>query len=101
MDRPKLPSSSETKLSTFEENAVMTAYEIHVGAPKTHEKRSVPYPECLAPTIEQACAGKGPEGLLFGDGVNQCAPRARVGYVNCSSRDRTACATRIGGERPG
>lgn len=31
---------------------------------------SVPYPERLAPMIEEACAGKGPEGLLFGDGVN-------------------------------
>jgi hypothetical protein len=101
MNGPKLPSSSEIELSTFEENAVMTAYEIHVGAPKTHEKRSVPYPERLAPTIEQACAGKGPEGLLFGDGVNQCATRARVAYVNCSSRDRTACAARIGGDHPG
>lgn len=54
----------------IEENAVMIAYEIHVGTPKTHEKRSVPYPERLAPMVEQACAGKGPEGLLFGDGVN-------------------------------
>lgn len=49
----------------IEENAVMIAYEIHVGTPKTHEKRSVPYPERLAAMIEQAWAGKGPEGLLF------------------------------------
>lgn len=48
----------------------MIAYEIHVGTPKTHEKRSVPYPGPLAPMIEGACAGKGPEGLLLGDGVN-------------------------------
>ena len=58
------------KRFVIEENAVMIAYVIHVGTPKTHEKRSVPYPERLAPMIEQACVGKGPEGLLFGDGVN-------------------------------
>lgn len=58
------------KRFVIEENAVMIGYEIHVGTPKTHEKRSVPYPDGLAPMIEQACAGKGPEGLLFGDGVN-------------------------------
>ncbi len=43
----------------------MMAYEIHVGMPKTHERGSVPYPERLAPMIEQAWVDKGPEGLLF------------------------------------
>ena len=60
----------------IEENAVMIAYEIHVGTPKTHERRSVPYPARLAPMIEQACAGKGPEGLPFGDGTTTCATQA-------------------------
>ena len=64
----------------IEENAVMIAYEIHVGTPKTHEKRSVPYPERLAPMIEQACAGKGPEGLLFGDGVNHMRNSGAKGW---------------------
>jgi len=64
----------------IEENAVMIAYEIHVGTPKTHEKRSVPYPERLAPMIEQACAGKGPEGLLFGDGVNHMRNSGAQGW---------------------
>lgn len=54
---------------TVEENAVLVGWEIHVGAPKTHERRSVPYPEQLAPLIDEACAGKPPEGLLFGNGV--------------------------------
>ena len=58
----------------------MIAYEIHVGTPKTHEKRSVPYPERLAPMIEQACAGKGPEGLLFGDGVNHMRNSGAKGW---------------------
>lgn len=64
----------------IEENAVMIAYEIHVGTPKTHEKRSVPYPERLASMIEQACAGKGPEGLLFGDGVNHMRNSGSQGW---------------------
>jgi integrase len=64
----------------IEENAVMIAYEIHVGTPKTHEKRSVPYPERLAPLIEEACAGKGPEGLLFGDGVNHMRNSGAKGW---------------------
>ncbi len=64
----------------IEENAVMIAYEIHVGTPKTHEKRSVPYPERLDPMIEQACAGKGPEGLLFGDGVNHMRNSGAQGW---------------------
>ena len=35
--------------------------EIHVGTPKTHENRSVPYLEVLTPLIDAACDGKGPE----------------------------------------
>lgn len=50
-----------SKRFVIEEKAVMIGYEIHVGTPKTHEKRSVPYPDPLAPMIEQVCAGKGPE----------------------------------------
>lgn len=42
----------------------MIGYEIHVGTPKTHKNRSVPYPERLTPMIEQACAGKGPDEYL-------------------------------------
>lgn len=54
---------------SIEENAVLVKWEIHVGTPKTHERRSVPYPERLAPLIKVACADKPPEGLLFGNGV--------------------------------
>jgi integrase len=64
----------------IEENAVMIGYEIHVGTPKTHERRSVPYPGRLAPLIEEACAGKGPEGLLFGDGVNHMRNSGAKGW---------------------
>ncbi len=68
------------KRFVIEENAVMIGYEIHVGTPKTHEKRSVPYPDRLAPLTEQACVGKGPEGLLFGDGVNHMRNSAGQGW---------------------
>ncbi|MCC4907764.1 site-specific integrase [Microbacterium sp. cx-59] len=54
---------------SIEENAVLVKWEIHVGTPKTHERRSVPYPERLAPLIKAACADKPPEGLLFGNGA--------------------------------
>ena len=64
----------------IEENAVMIAYEIHVGTPRTHERRWVPYPERLAPMIEAACAGKGPEGLLFGDGVHHMRNSGTKGW---------------------
>jgi integrase len=68
------------KRFVIEENAVMIGYEIHVGTPKTHEKRSVPYPDRLAPMIEQACAGKGPEGLLFGDGIHHVRNSGSQGW---------------------
>ena len=52
------------------ENAVRVGAEIHVGSPKTHELRSVPYPEFLELPIAKMCEGKARDGLLFGDGVD-------------------------------
>ncbi|WP_434810121.1 hypothetical protein [Microbacterium sp. bgisy189] len=52
----------------YRENGVLVGWEVHVGTTKTHERRSVPYPERLAPLIDVACAGKAPDGLLFGNG---------------------------------
>lgn len=52
------------------ENAVRVGAEIHVGSPKTHELRSVPYPEFLELPIAKMCEGKTRDGLLFGDGVD-------------------------------
>ncbi|WP_127476086.1 tyrosine-type recombinase/integrase [Microbacterium sulfonylureivorans] len=70
----------------IEENAVMIQYEIIVGTPKTHEKRSVPYPAGLDPLIAAACAGKGPEGLLFGDGEHHMRNSGAVGWFANSVR---------------
>jgi len=50
------------------ENAVRVGADIHVGSPKTHEVRSVPYPEFLELPIAKLCEGKTREMLLFGDG---------------------------------
>lgn len=61
--------SRDRRRLNVEENAVLVGWEIHVGTPKTHERRSVPYPAGLAPLVDAACAGKPPEGLLFGNGV--------------------------------
>ncbi|MET0860967.1 MAG: site-specific integrase [Microbacterium sp.] len=52
------------------ENAVRVGSEIHVGTPKTHELRSVPYPEFLSLPIAKLCEGKTRSQLLFGDGID-------------------------------
>lgn len=66
--RVRSVNASRRRLNV-EENAVLVRWEIHVGTPKSHERRSVPYPAKLVPMIDDACAGKGPEGLLFGNGI--------------------------------
>jgi integrase len=57
-----------------EENAVQVNNVIHVGAPKSWELRSVPYPKFLAPHFERLCAGKRPDDLVFGDGKTYLRP---------------------------
>lgn len=64
-----------------EENAVLVGAVIHVGTPKTHEHRSVPYPEFLALSIARLCEGKRREDLLFGDGlVHMRLPNSVAGW---------------------
>lgn len=66
---------------SVEENAVMVGTVIHVGTPKTHERRSVPYPAFLALPIAKLCEGKGREDLLFGDGkLHMRLPNSRDGW---------------------
>lgn len=59
------------------ENAVRVGAQIHVGTPKTHELRSVPYPEFLELPIAQLCEGKSRDAILFGDGLDYL-PRPRA-----------------------
>jgi integrase len=56
-----------------EENAVTIGATIHVGTPKTHERRSVPFPRFLSELIARECEGKPRHGLLFGNGVDYLA----------------------------
>ncbi|MBN9632169.1 MAG: tyrosine-type recombinase/integrase, partial [Actinobacteria bacterium] len=50
------------------ENAVYINGSIVVGTPKTHERRSVPFPEFLSEPLGSACAGKARDALVFDDG---------------------------------
>lgn len=66
---------------SVEENAVMVGSVIHVGTPKTHETRSVPYPEFLALPVAKLCEGKDRDDLLFGDGrLHMRLPNSRDGW---------------------
>ena len=53
-----------------EENAVTVGSTHHLGTPKTHERRSVPFPKFLSVPLAKACEGKGRDGLLFGNGIS-------------------------------
>jgi len=50
------------------ENAVYVNGAIVVGTPKTHERRSVPYPQFLSQPLAEACSDKGRDGIVFDDG---------------------------------
>lgn len=64
-----------------EENAVMVGAFIEVGTPKTHETRSVPYPEFLSLPVAKMCEGKRRDDLLFGDGrLHMRLPNSRDGW---------------------
>lgn len=64
-----------------QENAVSVGGKIVVGTPKTHERRSVPYPSFLSELLAAECAGKTRDQLVFGDGVvHQVAPKSGVGW---------------------
>ncbi|MDQ1217977.1 tyrosine-type recombinase/integrase [Microbacterium arborescens] len=72
---------------SVEENAVMVGTVIHVGTPKTHETRSVPYPAFLALPIGKLCEGKGRDDLLFGDGrMHMRLPNSRDGWFAAAVR---------------
>lgn len=47
------------------QNAVEVGDEVVVGTPKTHERRSVPFPAFLGKDVEAQMQGKAPDDLLF------------------------------------
>lgn len=61
-------------------NAVIVGSEVVLGTPKTHERRTVPFPAFLSWPIARACEGKPRSALLFGDGVTYVTrPRTSEG----------------------
>lgn len=50
---------------SVEENAVIVNGKFRVGTPKTHERRTVPYPAFLNEAIEQATSGKTSDAILW------------------------------------
>lgn len=61
-----------------EDNAVDVGGVIHVGTPKTHRVRVVPFPRFLGDALAAQCAGKGRDDLVFpGPGGGYMSP-ARV-----------------------
>jgi integrase len=51
------------------ENAVRVGAEVHVGSPKTHELRSVGFPDFLVLPLAKLCEGKTRDALVFGGGL--------------------------------
>jgi len=54
----------------IEENAVQVGSAVKVGSPKTHERRSVPFPSFLAPLLAKRCEDKGRDDLVFTSPTN-------------------------------
>ncbi|MEA5155753.1 site-specific integrase [Raineyella sp.] len=50
---------------SVEENAVFVGGRVRVGTPKTHERRTVPYPPFLDEAIERATAHRGADDLVW------------------------------------
>ncbi|WP_120339237.1 tyrosine-type recombinase/integrase [Cryobacterium soli] len=64
-----------------QENAVNVGGHVIVGTPKSHEARSVPYPEFLTNPLALQCEGKSHDALVFGTGlVHQAQPDGRRGW---------------------
>jgi integrase len=64
-----------------DENAVNVGGRIVVGTPKTHKRRSVPFPAFLAEELAKLCEGKPRDALVFGNGHNHILrPDQRRGW---------------------
>ncbi|MET0447460.1 MAG: site-specific integrase, partial [Aeromicrobium sp.] len=50
---------------SVEQNAVEVGHKFIVGTPKSHERRTVPFPELLEAGLRQACEDRPPEALIF------------------------------------
>lgn len=63
------------------ENAVRVNGNIIVGSPKNHSARVVPFPDFLSSELARACEDKGPDNLIFGNGIDHLRqPAYRDGW---------------------
>ncbi|MFF1879747.1 tyrosine-type recombinase/integrase [Leifsonia sp. NPDC058230] len=77
----------ERRRLQVDENAVMVGGDLVVGTPKSHKRRSVPFPEFLVRPLEELCAGKPSRALVFGDGfTHQRRPDQRKGWFVYAKR---------------
>lgn len=66
------------------ENAVEVDGTIHVGMPKSWERRTVPFPKFLAKALEQLTAGKSKDELVFANVVGSHLLRPRTSSTSGS-----------------
>lgn len=80
---------------SIEQNAVRVDGKIYVGTPKSHERRTVPYPAFLSEAIEAACAGKHSEDLLFPDKNGYYMRPPHTGLNRVSWMDQAVQAAKV------
>lgn len=60
---------------------------VEVGTPKTHQRRSVPFPAFLTEALSTLCRDKTPDSLLFGDGASHIRPpSSQAGWFSVAVR---------------
>ncbi|MHA3021143.1 tyrosine-type recombinase/integrase [Mycobacterium sp. BMJ-28] len=82
-------------------NAVNVGGRVEVGTPKTHERRTVPFPRFLTEPLAAACAGKGRDGIVFAtsNGTYAKSPGARTWFEGAVMRCMTAADEARAAER--
>ncbi|WP_228515487.1 site-specific integrase [Agreia pratensis] len=75
----------------IDENAVRVGGRIVTGTPKTHERRSVPFPTFLADSLSADSLGKSRDDLIFGSGeIHLQTPSSRDGWYEKAIRSAQA-----------
>ncbi len=64
---------------TIQQNAVEVGSKIIVGTPKTHERRSVPFPGFLVEGLAAACEGKARDDVVFDGDRGDFLKRSKTG----------------------
>lgn len=73
--------NQERRRFTVTDNAVFVGNKVHLGTPKTHRSRTVPYPAFLQPHLDHILSSRPHNALLFGDGENYLPhPSAHTGW---------------------